>query len=87
MFWNTLTDQTQPLNATAGLVCMCVCVVQEELRCRQLELEVEGMSAKVAAAERYRSRLEAMLKEAKHQRGVLEVKLSFLFFGLSGDVT
>ncbi|CAN0023801.1 unnamed protein product, partial [Hapterophycus canaliculatus] len=47
-------------------------VEQEELRCRQLELEVEGLSSKVAAAEGHRRRLEAMLKEAKRERDVLK---------------
>lgn len=47
---------------------------QEELRCRQLELEVEGLSSKVAAAEGHRRRLEAMLKETKRERDALKVR-------------
>ncbi|CBJ30086.1 hypothetical protein Esi_0173_0036 [Ectocarpus siliculosus] len=46
-------------------------VEQEELRCRQLELEVEGLSSKVAAADGHRRRLEAMLKETKRERDAL----------------
>ena len=41
---------------------------QEELRCRRLEQEVEGLTAKVAAADDHRRRLEVMLKEAKRER-------------------
>ncbi|CAN0380089.1 unnamed protein product, partial [Ectocarpus fasciculatus] len=47
-------------------------VEQEELRCRQLELEVEGLSSKVAAADGHRRRLEAMLKETKRERDALK---------------
>ena len=43
-------------------------LAQEELRCRRLELEVEGLTAKVAAADDHRRRLEAMLKGAKRER-------------------
>ncbi|CAN0232211.1 unnamed protein product, partial [Ectocarpus sp. 8 AP-2014] len=46
-------------------------VEQEELRCRQLELEVEGLSSKVAAADGHRRRLEAMLKDTKRERDAL----------------
>lgn len=41
---------------------------QEELRCRRLELEVEGLTAKVVAADDHRRRLEAMLEGAKRER-------------------
>lgn len=50
-------------------------VVQEELRCRQLELEVKGLSSKVAGAERHRVRLETMLKESQRDRDLLKVNL------------
>lgn len=52
---------------------------QEELRCRQLELEVDGLSSKVAAADGHRRRLEAMLKEANRERDdALKVRLSIV---------
>ncbi|CAN0291346.1 unnamed protein product [Ascophyllum nodosum] len=47
---------------------------QEELRCRQLELEVEAMSAKVAAADTHLRRLEALLEEARRDRNISERK-------------
>lgn len=47
--------------------------MQEELRCRQLELEVEGLSAKVAGADGHRRTLEESLREAKRERDVLKV--------------
>ncbi|CAB1119881.1 unnamed protein product [Ectocarpus sp. CCAP 1310/34] len=40
-------------------------------RVEQLELEVEGLSSKVAAADGHRRRLEAMLKETKRERDAL----------------
>lgn len=46
---------------------------QEELRCRQLELEVKGLSAKVDAADSVRRRLEESLLEARRERDVLKV--------------
>eukprot|EP00752_Nemacystus_decipiens_P017818 g15975.t1 len=45
---------------------------QEELRCRQLELEVEGLSSKVAAADSVRRRLEGSLRDATRERDVLK---------------
>ncbi|CAM9419477.1 unnamed protein product [Ectocarpus sp. 4 AP-2014] len=51
-------------------------VEQEELRCRQLELEVEGLSSKVAAADGHRRSLEAMLKETKRELDALRRRQS-----------
>ncbi|CAM9655706.1 unnamed protein product [Scytosiphon promiscuus] len=52
--------------------CFVVVSPQEELRCRQLEHEVDGLSSKVAAADAHRRRLETMLKEAKRERDTLK---------------
>lgn len=57
------------------LLCFFFFVVQEELRCRQLELKVKGLSSKVVAAERHRARLETMLKESQRDRDLLKVNL------------
>lgn len=48
--------------------CLFLCLPQEELRCRKLELEVGGLTAKVAAADDHRRNLEAMLEGAKRER-------------------
>lgn len=49
--------------------------VQDELRCRELEMKANELSARVKAAEVHSTRLERLLEEARGERDLLKVKV------------
>lgn len=76
--WETLSKYlARPVFLLSTVDCYAFC--QEERRCRQLELEVGGLSAEVAAAEANSKRLEETLNEARAERDLLKVGTRLVF--------